>query len=100
LLNYNNTKENRRISRLYIEGFNLNRVQVQEMAIAAFCALERRTAMTGFNPVDFGRAFEKIQMEYQTGIGTYLAPFLHIMAILVLCHVLLNKKKNPKLFII
>lgn len=68
------------------------------MAIAASHVLERRMVMSGFSPADFGRAFEKIQMEYQTGIGAYLAPFFHLMAVLVLCYHLLNKKKNPKLF--
>ncbi len=54
--------------------------------------------MSEFSPAGFGRAFDNIQREYQTGIGTYLAPFLHIMALLILCYVLMSKKKNRKLF--
>jgi len=46
--------------------------------------------MSGFNPADFGRAFDKIQMQYQTGVGTYLAPFFHIMAVLILCEEISN----------
>ena len=59
----------------FIERSKLNKVWVRKMAIAASHVLERRMVMSGFSPADFGRAFEKIQMEYQTGIGAYLAPF-------------------------
>ena len=54
--------------------------------------------MPGFSPADFGRAFDKIQAQYQSGIGAYLAPFFHLMALLVLFYTLLGKNKNRKLF--
>ncbi|MCL6613750.1 MAG: DUF6064 family protein [Firmicutes bacterium] len=54
--------------------------------------------MTGFNPADFGRAFDKIQMDYQTGIGTYLAPVFHIVAFLLICYLFISKKKHKNFF--
>ena len=40
--------------------------------------------MSGFDPATFGRAFEKLVAEYQSGIGFWLAPVFHIATILVL----------------
>ncbi|MBA2133953.1 DUF6064 family protein [Capillibacterium thermochitinicola] len=54
--------------------------------------------MTGFSPADFGRAFNKIQIEYQTGIGAYLAPVFHIVAFLLICSLFIGKKKSKNYF--
>jgi hypothetical protein len=62
--------------------------------------------MPGFNPADpekflpviFGRAFEKITIEYLNGIGIFLAPLFHIMAVLFLFYKLKNKNKNNRIF--
>jgi hypothetical protein len=39
--------------------------------------------MSGFDPAAFGRAFEKLVVEYQNSIGLWLAPLFHITTVVI-----------------
>ena len=56
--------------------------------------------MSGFDPPTFGRTFEKLVAEYQSGVGFWLAPVFHIATILVLFLALKYGNRYRKAFTI
>jgi|LSQX01.3.fsa_nt_gb hypothetical protein len=50
--------------------------------------------MAGLSPAEFGRAFDKIQVAYGSGIGRCLAPVFHITALLLICYLLISRKRS------
>lgn len=53
--------------------------------------------MQEFMPAVFGRAFDKIVMEYLNGIGLYIAPLFHIGAVILICLALKHQNKYRRL---
>lgn len=56
--------------------------------------------MSGFDPTIFGRVFEKLVTEYQSGIGFWLAPVFHIATIVILFLVIKYGNQYRKAFTI
>lgn len=56
--------------------------------------------MSGLDPATFGMAFEKLVVEYQNGIGFWLAPVFHIATILILLLIIKYGNRYRKAFVV
>ena len=56
--------------------------------------------MNNFSPELFGRSFGEVTMDYIHGIGRFIAPIFHIIALIIIALVIIQGNKKIRLFTI